>query len=389
MEYPFIKISGYNHYCNKEGVRQPGCIPYDTDLYTELYRIKNGYYQSVIDTLRQIEDKAERMDFKTRYLPSLTISVVCKEWRQTSNIISHTGLLNIDIDPAGNNINDWGLLRDTIFYKSPHVVAAFISASGQGMAFIVKIDERDHLDVFNSIQMELKDTLGISIDKVTKDKVRLRFVSYDPDCRIRDDFNNIKCLVPSVPYMLEKKRKLDEYIHSIPTGGADSVHNFKRAVAHAEQNHSFVDGAKHRFLISLGCYCNKSGMSESYCKKMVVTEFLHLTTLPPEKLLIPITNAYSTYKRQHNTEPIKKTGIPFRHLRWLLGFFDKNTLKERIPLYGRQIIGTSPDRIGVSSPLLVFCMSIVSPQYSWTCLDTYKQFLDNDQCKRILAQLKK
>src|SRR5262245_28391104 len=146
-----ITISAYEAWINKEGKAMPGCKPYEVDFYTEMFRIRDGHYKPVIDACRAITNKEERNKFKCEKLPSLSISAVCKNWRKLENVDHHTGLLNLDIDYAGNeHIENWEELRDIIFQR-PLVVCAFLSASGKGLSFVVKIDPAEHKDVFFSI----------------------------------------------------------------------------------------------------------------------------------------------------------------------------------------------------------------------------------------------
>lgn len=68
--------------------------------------------------------------------------------------------------------------------------------------------------------------------------------------------------------------------------------------------------------------------------------------------------------------------------RFLLSYVDKSIIKAAFPKYGARIIaGQSNYKIKVSSPLLVFLMSIVEPEFTWTCGDSFTEQLTNDQCK--------
>src|ERR1051326_2104615 len=96
---PLIPISGYRPaFSKKRGEFVPGCIPYATDFYTEMERIRDGHYRAVVEQCRGIEDKKQRSAFKAQNLPSITISAVCRDWRKTGNVVNHSGLMNVDID---------------------------------------------------------------------------------------------------------------------------------------------------------------------------------------------------------------------------------------------------------------------------------------------------
>lgn len=202
-----IKISCYKPHTNKQGILHPGCIPFDTTFEIEMQRIKDGYYEDLIKKCRTIVDHKERNDFKAKYLPSLTVSSVCKDWRKEENVINHTGLILFDIDKDHNpGIDDWPKLRDEIF-KSDKVVCCFLSASFNGLAFVLKIVPGHHKDVFYSIEHEFKNLLNIIIDKSGKDIVRLRFISYDPGLKIKENIEDVPLTLPSEEYLKEKKER--------------------------------------------------------------------------------------------------------------------------------------------------------------------------------------
>ena len=162
MPHPIIKISAYKAWTGKDGKPRPGCKPYDTDFYTEMDRIKQGYYKPIVDQYRSITDSEEKYNYKVTQLPSLTISAVCKSWRKLVNVVSHSGLLNLDIDQKTNtHISDWPALRDNIF-KLKGVVASFLSVSGTGVTFVVRVKPEHHKDSFFSIVDGMKQHRGVS-----------------------------------------------------------------------------------------------------------------------------------------------------------------------------------------------------------------------------------
>ncbi len=103
-----IPISAYEPFTNQKGKLLPGGKPYESELFEELERFKTGYYKPLIDACRAIEDKDERTKYKAQYLPSFTLSAVVHTWREEKNIIAHTGIITMDIDPTANpHIEDW------------------------------------------------------------------------------------------------------------------------------------------------------------------------------------------------------------------------------------------------------------------------------------------
>lgn len=126
---------------------KPGLKPHPTDFYSEMAKIKDGTHYPVIKKLREITNELEKKTYKAAKLEGFTIAAVITDKREIKNC-KPSGLLAIDLDPKGNpTVEDWGAIRDMLF-EMPEVVAAFLSASGQGVAFVVKIDPKKFKDVF-------------------------------------------------------------------------------------------------------------------------------------------------------------------------------------------------------------------------------------------------
>lgn len=308
MTHPIIKISAYKAWKNR-----PGCKPYDTDFYTEMDRIKNGHYKEIADTYRNITNSDEKKSYKVDNLPSITISAVCKAWRKTENVVNHTGLLNLDIDKKSNiHIKDWPGLRDQIFGMKG-VVACFLSVSGEGVTFVVKIKPEQHKDAFFSIVDGMKQHMGISVDPGLHDIVRLRFVSDDPGAKIRYNFDEIPLSEPSAQYLQNKQNFGTDQSTLEPIGEADSDYNYNEAVKKAQLLYSFSEGQKWSFLISVAGSCNIMGMSLDFCRAMTVKTFKDQTNVSIDRIIKPINDVYSLYRSQHGTFNIEKAFEKLNH----------------------------------------------------------------------------
>lgn len=371
-----ITISAYQPYTNQAGICNPGCFPYDTDLYTELDRFKNGYYKSVIDEVRAIQDKESRTLFKAQRLPSITISCTTKEWRKTENVTSKSGFICFDIDGDQNpQIEDWQKLRDDIG-NAPRCAAAFLSASGKGLAFICRIIPSQHLDVFQSMEHDLRK-MGITLDRSGKDIVRLRFVTYDPGLIRKDNLLDTELTLPSAEW-LERKRHPPVVLK--PSSKVDSLATFNQAVAYAEKTESFTDGHKHLFLMRLAVFANRAGMEEYFLGQMVIKHYGHLTTAD---ILKPVKSVYKTYRSQHATVQLPKPPYTAKVLRWLLGKADKGLIRQNLTNYGRELLpGEFSYTIRVSSRPLAFLMHLACPQYAWTT-GTGDETYSDAECKAV------
>lgn len=361
-------ISAYHPYTNKEGKCTAGCIPYDSTLEQEIEDIINGKHLDIINQLRSITDHEEKRTFKAAKLPCFTVSSVCKDWRNTENIIQHTGLICIDIDAHNNpHIEDWGKLRDDLFINGKSIVSAFISASGKGLAVIFKILPAHHLQVFNTIMHEFA-AINIIIDIQCKDFVRVRFSSYDPNAKIRS-YDEAELALPNDKYENEEPK-----IKFKPSKNVNSIKTFNHAIDNANQWGQFQDGYKHHYLLRVAAYCNLVGMDENTCKAFVIDTFATKTHITHLDLIKPISLVYRSYKVQHATKQLPVPEYNFKVLKWLLKYIKKDLLKQYIDSYGQDTYIGTDGTYSVDNKLLAFFMHIAAPNYTWTILDTPKKY---------------
>lgn len=301
-----IPISKYgSHFSKIQNKVLPGGKPSDTDFYEEMVNIKNGAYLRIIEELKSIKDPIEQKKFKESKLPSFSISCQCKDWRKEENISSHSGLLNIDIDGEQNlHIEDWPEMRDRLSEQLPTIVACFLSARGNGLSFVVKIDPKKHRETYSSIGFDLQKHFNIYIDPSCKNPTRLRFVSYDPDAYINFDFDNIPIVTPSKEYIESVKQT--PKLSFLSVTAANSKELFENAIHFTESKYQsgqrlqFKKGMQYWYLITLAGYCNSHGMSLDYCKQMVSERFSPLTN---DDILKPVEDIYRSYQHQHGTTP--------------------------------------------------------------------------------------
>lgn len=293
-----IKISLFKP--NSKG--EPGTKPTPTDFYSEMAKIKDGTHFPVINKLRSITDDKEKRLYKASKLQAFTVSAFCPKYREIKGAVP-SGLLAIDLDPGSNKeVEDWGEVRDLLF-TMPEVVAAFLSASGRGVCFVVKVNPKKFKDVFFSIKDELDDNFGLKLDRGCHDIVRLRFVSHDHDAKIRQDFEAIPLKEPSFAYLENKRLKEEAVIeYTGEVGDANCERAWSYAVKAAEQKvGKFGDGSKHSYLVAIAGFCNTVGMNLTYCESMVQKHYHALTDISIERLLKPVRNVYKAYPHKFNT----------------------------------------------------------------------------------------
>jgi predicted P-loop ATPase len=185
------------------------------DLKTFLVDVKTGRWKNLIEPIREEADKRKRDSLK-KNIPSVTIAGTFKV-RKQEELIEHSGFICVDID----EFND-----KTALLQDPYTYSLFRSASGGGLAVVVKINKEKHKESYVWLSNYYFSTYGISVDPAPKNVASLRFVSYDPEL-----FVNQKSLVSKTKADKPKK------IHTIPlviTGNA--VEELMQTIVHSRHN---------------------------------------------------------------------------------------------------------------------------------------------------------
>lgn len=145
--------------------------------------VKYGKWKHLIEPIRTEPDKLKRDKLK-RNIPSVTISGVFEE-RKEENLLQHSGFICIDIDYYTDKTQ---LLADQYTY------ALMKSASGGGLAIIVKIEKEKHKESFKWLQNYYYTSYGIVVDSAPQNVASLRFVSFDPEIFINEKAKKARTL---------------------------------------------------------------------------------------------------------------------------------------------------------------------------------------------------
>lgn len=140
-----------------------------------LTHIKLGKWKSLVEKIRNEPEKEIRKNLKEK-LPAVTISGTFTQ-RNEKSLIKHSGFICIDID----NFVDKNLLL-----TDPYTYAVFSSASGAGLAVLVKIDAKKHKESFKWLRNYYFENFGIVVDNAPSNWASLRFVSYDANIYINE-----------------------------------------------------------------------------------------------------------------------------------------------------------------------------------------------------------
>ena len=140
-------------------------------------------YRPHVDRLRSTSDPDERAELK-RQLPLVTVSGLFKPTRKADHLVSHSGLICLDIDGKDNPCIEVSEIRSVLSERSD-VAYASLSAGGGGMYAIIPIAyPHRHLAQFLALEDEFRQSYGICLDRACKDVTRLRAASYDPQAYI-------------------------------------------------------------------------------------------------------------------------------------------------------------------------------------------------------------
>lgn len=146
--------------------------------------VKYGKWKNQVEAIRVEPDKAKRDRMKLA-LPAVTISGTYVE-RHQDKLIDHSGFICIDID---NYTNKNELIED------PYTFSLFKSASGGGLAVIVKVNKEKHKESFRWLREYYYKSFGIVIDPAPQNHASIRFTSYDPELTINEKSKVSKTMV--------------------------------------------------------------------------------------------------------------------------------------------------------------------------------------------------
>ena len=160
-------------FANYRETKNPKMVNLITWLTSEKYRIK-------VEEIRKTNLKEKRDELKAT-LPAITPSGVFSE-RRESGLISHSGLIQIDIDRQENlHIANWDDLKQELI-KLPELAYVGKSVSGQGYWGLIPIptDPLNHKHYFQSISDRF-EIWSIQLDSKPKNVSSLRGYSFDDE----------------------------------------------------------------------------------------------------------------------------------------------------------------------------------------------------------------
>ena len=162
---------GYSPHLNVQGI--------NVAIRVMLDGIKGGRWDKKIAKLREMGRDSPQYGKRKAELPFFMISATTSGRFRACDVTGPTGFLQLDVDKVG--ADHAGGLRDTLG-KDPHILAAFVSPSGDGVKAIMRIPAsiEGHKAAFAAASAYMMATYSLEIDPQCCNVNRLCFVSHDP-----------------------------------------------------------------------------------------------------------------------------------------------------------------------------------------------------------------
>jgi len=131
-------------------------------------------------------------------IPAVTISGSCISRKagltNEEKEFVHSGWLQADFDLKDNLLlEDLDAAKDirANLLADKYVGGVFVGPSGEGIKAVVRINPSRHMESWRAAEKYFRDTYGLTLDKSTKDPLRLCFASYDPQADVSAYFTEL------------------------------------------------------------------------------------------------------------------------------------------------------------------------------------------------------
>lgn len=153
--------------------------PQEITLDGFILMVEQGHCADAIARIRNEPDKRRRQSLK-KSLPAVTVSGLFSGGHGEANLTAHSGLICLDFDGERNPhlAESIGDVRD-IIAEDEFVKAAFISASGNGLAVICRVEPDSHARAYAALAQYFSGQYGLAADTSGRDVARLRYLSHD------------------------------------------------------------------------------------------------------------------------------------------------------------------------------------------------------------------
>lgn len=222
-----------------------------------LDHIRNGTWSDEINNLRRsvasgaTEKELGKQKEKLNYFTASGVF----ETRNDDGLIQHSGILALDFDKLEDFDTAWSSI---VSDKYTH--HAFKSCTGRGICVITHIDPNKHLDSFLFFERYYLKHYNLVLDKACKDVSRPRYISYDENLFTNPEYETLD-LPPNSAH------------GGLTTTVDDDTEKYDWVKSDMDRKHSYVEGQRHYYLITMAHYLNKVGVSESYTESRFSSDF--------------------------------------------------------------------------------------------------------------------
>lgn len=305
-----------------------------------LNRIKNGYYATAINPIRNLieEGKRKEADALKAKLVAFTASGRVDGKRNNDNIKDYAKQLVIDYDKVAQ---DRMYELKTKICQCPFTQACFKSPSGQGFKVFVRVDSdaAHHREAFIQVQKVYEQFTNAKIDASGKDISRLCFVSYDPQLyyqpnaaifpvNLAPDFGTetpqptiIRKTMASETTSLSSNNPSQSVtegttgvnvntppLHNVTPQTQHSsriLETYQSCIDFVNRTLTFIQGSRHNFVFKLAIMLRYKGITEDLARIMIVQDY----NFDEKDVLNCIKSAYgyvwkNQSPRQHPSYPI-------------------------------------------------------------------------------------
>ena len=255
----------------------------DADPAEIIDAIRTGKYAAQVQAVRtalaaQGKDAADELK---KRLPGILWTGTFDR-RANDGLREHAGFLCADLDGIPARVAE---LHDAL-RADPHVAAAFVSPSGNGLkaVFRVRADAKLHPGSFAAIRARMQTLYNVSPDEKAKDLARLCFVSFDPAAWWNPDAVPLEPLPEELPVARQAP----------PANGNTLPPSAEEMLASgAPQGH------RNATAFDLACQCRDAGKTQSEAQGILAAFAGRCSPpLPEAEARAAVASAYSKAPRQ-------------------------------------------------------------------------------------------
>lgn len=184
--------------------------------------VRGAKFEEQIMAFRNSRNEPKDVQTKIKNkIPAVTISGTFRDVVKNANLSDHSGFICIDFD----HVENIGAFK-TSLQSDKYTYAVLYSASGNGLAAVVKIDGSKHSDAYDGLKNYYFKHYSQLIDKSCRNVSRLRFLSMDKDLFINPKSSIFKDYpkkerAPKSFSTVLTGTEFDELISKVVSGGID------------------------------------------------------------------------------------------------------------------------------------------------------------------------